>query len=514
MKRIIYILTGIVLLSLSSCSDFLEPKSQSEYVTKDANALQEMLIGSAYPEQDKSNFLLPFLSFLDDDIQFHKTDYEFSINSLKNIEAKQAVYTWQPDMFFIMERNGYPLQNIWEGYYNYILGANAALDYIGDVNGTEAEKNYVIAQSLGLRAFYYFMLVNHFGAPYNYNKQALGVPLKLDSNLLPEDQLLMTRNTVEEVYNQIVDDLNEAERLFLALSKDKQYEPNYLVSLPMVQLLKSRVFLYMENWKDAAIYANKVIKDWSFALVDLNNLPSPTVAEPYYNFTSLKSSEVIWLYGSVSDLTVFNDESVEYEEEGYFGNTTTYYREAFIASDNLIESFEDGDLRKEKYIAKEFNKDDKVFYEDSYTTFGKYKLSATGEPSGSENFALSFRLGEAYLNLAEAAAHNNDESTALSALKTLLAKRYEPDKFVEPTGLTGDALKTFIKNERRKELCFEGQRWFDLRRYGMPLIIHRWGEQVYTLKQNDPSYTMPIPDAVLIKNKKLEQNPLAPKRES
>ena len=122
----------------------------------------------------------------------------------------------------------------------------------------------------------------------------------------------------------------------------------------MIQLLKSRVFLYMENWKDAAIYANKVIKDWSFALIDLNDLPSPTVAEPYYNFTSLKSSEVIWLYGSVSDLTVFNDQSVEYEEEGYFGNTT-YYREAFIASDNLIESFEDGDLRKEKYIAKEFN---------------------------------------------------------------------------------------------------------------------------------------------------------------
>lgn len=92
MKRTIYILTGIVLLSLSSCSDFLEPKSQSEYVPKDANALQEMLIGSAYPRQDKGNFLLPFLSFLDDDIQFHKTDYEFSINSLKDVEAKQAVY--------------------------------------------------------------------------------------------------------------------------------------------------------------------------------------------------------------------------------------------------------------------------------------------------------------------------------------------------------------------------------------------------------------------------------------
>ena len=44
------------------------------------------------------------------------------------------------------------------------------------------------------------------------------------------------------------------------------------------------------------------------------------------------------------------------------------------------------------YTHLEFNKDDKVFYEDSYTTFGKYKLSATGEPSGSENFALSLSL--------------------------------------------------------------------------------------------------------------------------
>ena len=42
-------MTGIVLFSLSSCSNFLEPQSQSEYIPKDANALQEMLIGSAYP---------------------------------------------------------------------------------------------------------------------------------------------------------------------------------------------------------------------------------------------------------------------------------------------------------------------------------------------------------------------------------------------------------------------------------------------------------------------------------
>ena len=84
-------MTGIVLFSLSSCSNFLEPQSQSEYIPKDANALQEMLIGSAYPKHAGGNSLLAFLSFFDDDVQFHKTNYEFNTNTLGNIEAKKAV---------------------------------------------------------------------------------------------------------------------------------------------------------------------------------------------------------------------------------------------------------------------------------------------------------------------------------------------------------------------------------------------------------------------------------------
>lgn len=514
MKKFIYTTIGFALLSLSACSDFLEPKSQSEYVPKDANALQEMLVGSAYPQHKSGNHLLGFLSFLDDDVQFHKTDYQFDSNTMGYTEAKKAVFTWQPDMFFTMEKNSPVVYNIWEGYYKFILGANAALDYIGDVKGTDAEKNYVIAQALGLRAFYYFMLVNHFGAPYNYDKQALGVPLKLTSNLLPEDELLVPRNSVEEVYNQIIEDLNESERLFLTLSKEAQYTPDYLVSLPMIQLLKSRVFLYMENWEEAAKYADKVITEWAFTLLNLNNLPPASATEPYYNFTSLKSPEVIWLYGNIADLTKFNNETVSYEEEDPFWGNTTYYRKAFIASDNLMESFEEGDLRKEKYIAKEYNRESYNFFPNEYSSFGKYRLSAMGEPSSSENFALSFRLSEAYLNLAEACAHNNEGQRALSTIRTLMENRYEPEKLNVPNGLTGEALINFIKSERRKELCFEGQRWFDLRRYGMPPIIHQWEGQAYTLKQNDPSYTLPIPDEVLVKNKRLEQNPLAPKREN
>lgn len=51
-----YLIYTITLTGLTACGDFLEPKSQSQYIPKDANALQEMLIGEAYPQQKVPNF--------------------------------------------------------------------------------------------------------------------------------------------------------------------------------------------------------------------------------------------------------------------------------------------------------------------------------------------------------------------------------------------------------------------------------------------------------------------------
>lgn len=516
-KNTLYALFGTALLSLSACSDFLEPKSQSEYVPKDANALQEMLIGDAYPNAQNGGNLLGFLNVFDDDLQFCKLmddGYAIDVNSQSRAEVTRAIFTWQPDMFVLSKNNGIQIPNPWKGYYELILGANAALDYLDDVSGTEEEKNYVRAQALTLRGFYYFTLVNLYGAPYNYNKEALGVPLKLSSELNPDAEIFIPRNTVGEVYDQILKDLNQAEALFLSLPVGKQYQPDYMVSLPMLELLKSRVCLYMNNWTDAKKYAEKVINDWSFSLIDLNTLPAPSKAEPYYTFASIdKNPEVIWLYGTINDFMSLCSSYVSKDETDWFGNKTTYNRDMFIASDDLLNSFENGDLRKDKYIVKEYESNSTSFIDDSYTVYGKFKVSTTGAPDGSNNLALSFRLSEAYLNLAEAAAKLGDSSTALDAMKALLEKRYTSETFVAPTGLSGDELVNYVRTERRKELCFEGQRWFDLRRYGMPQITHTWVGQTYTLQKNDAGYTMPIDEETLERNKALEQNPLPAKRE-
>lgn len=138
--KIKYLIYTITLISLAACGDFLEPKSQSQYIPKDANALQEMLIGEAYPRQQDTKFL-NYLEILTDDIEQNQVEgYGFTENDQAKMEVFEILYSWQPNMFEIREKLGYQTVNTWENLYEYILGANAALDYIDEVSGTEIEK--------------------------------------------------------------------------------------------------------------------------------------------------------------------------------------------------------------------------------------------------------------------------------------------------------------------------------------------------------------------------------------
>lgn len=76
----------------------------------------------------------------------------------------------------------------------------------------------------------------------------------------------MARNTVEEVYKQILDDLLEAERLYKTLPEKDWNLHNNRINLPCIQLIISRVYLYMENWEQALAYAEKVSNDYNYRI--------------------------------------------------------------------------------------------------------------------------------------------------------------------------------------------------------------------------------------------------------
>ena len=126
-----------------------------------------------------------------------------------------------------------------------------------------------------------------------------------------------------------------------------------------------------------------------------------------------------------------------------------------------------------------------------------------------------FRTSEAYLNLAEAAAMDNDETTARQALSQLQANRFSTAPTLTETG---NDLIDLIREERQRELCLEGHRWYDLRRYTVceeypwsKSYQHTYTEftyssevwdyiptriRTYELQENDEAYTLALPREV------------------
>lgn len=516
MKTKYSILAVLTAFTMSSCSDFLEPNSESEFVPEDATSLNELLLGEAYQRNDMSGFNI-FLNLLDDDIEAapYQTPNE-GFDGNKYI----ASFTWQPDMFEMMEEAGAGHINMYESYYSVILGANAVIDYLPEVRDTEENINKVKAQAYALRGFYYFNLVNIFGTPYNSNPEALGVPLKLNSGI-EESNDYLKRRTVGEVYSQILSDLHTAEEAYLSLPEADRWSDNFRTSLPMVQLMLSRTYLYMENWEKAAEYAEMVMDNPRFKLVDLNNVSTTgtndegATVRTYMVYPTYSSTETIWPYGNVIDMF----------EWTYYGtnnvNTTTGKKmyAYFQASQELLDTYVDYDLRLSRYIARAPMGDNTGTLMNM--PFGKVNIgtqyylpqNATGV------FGRCLRLSEAYLNYAEAKAMigGNAMAEAEKALNTLREKRFDPEDYDDETFSSQEELISFIREERRRELCFEGHRWFDLRRWGMPAITHKWHNSAdetvtYRLEEGDLMYTVPIPDEAMNMNPSLEQNELPGKR--
>ena len=109
-----YFLLVIVTVGLfSSCSDFLEPQSQSEYVPQDAVSLNEMLLGEAYPQAGSPAAIMDILSILDDDICCTDTlGGVIGINDDRDFIALKAAFSWQPNFWTVMKENS----DLYENY--------------------------------------------------------------------------------------------------------------------------------------------------------------------------------------------------------------------------------------------------------------------------------------------------------------------------------------------------------------------------------------------------------------
>lgn len=488
-KRIYTILAGCtVAVAFSGCS-FLQEESQSEMIPKTTEDFSELLLGSGYPDNNGPD--ISILEYLDDDCA-QMLNYSNSMTDWNTGEVtifpsdyyagnEQTVtvapyYQWQPDM---CDFNGYQerinenaSETMYYQFYQKIKGCNAVLDLIDTAIGSDEQRDRVKAEALAIRAMLYFQLVNIYGEPYNYNRDALGVPLKLDANLSNEP---IARSTVAQAYEDvIVPDLVEAARLMDPLEYIAQ---NYRINQPVIHILLSRVYLYMDRYQDCVNEVEKAM-DYGIRLMNLTTEFDPDNIPYQYNPFDYTNPEVLWIFGA----------STRVDNIGYKSGMNPDFQALWDSSSDL------------RY--KMFNLGAPE-WETNNSNFVMYK------PYGPSNLCQAIRTSEAVLNRMEAEALLGNDAAALQMLNDFRATRITG--YADET-LSGDELLDAIRTERRKELCFEGHRWFDLRRQGMPEITHIYKaeqggqEFVYTLQHNDPMYTLPLPSCLLEQNRALVQN--------
>lgn len=335
-------------------------------------------------------------------------------------------------------------QLFWTSLYEYIFRANAAIEGLAASTGvSEPVRKQLTGEAKFIRAFMYFYLVNLYG----------NVPLVLGTNA--NENRLLGRTMKETVYEQIVNDLKEADALMNdeyvyadAITPTAQRtRPNKMVAVALL----SRVYLYMGKWALAEEEATRVISRTDRYRVE--SLSSAFIST---------SKEAIWQLQPVGigfdsntrDATVF----ILAAGGSYAGlpGPNRDSRPVYI-SDHLYNTFETGDQRREQWI------DTVIVRGQVYPYAYKYKLWIT-ETTG--EYLVVLRLGEQYLIRAEARAQQGRVTGINSAAADLNMIRARAG-LGETSATTQSTMLDAIMHERQAELFTEwGHRWMDLKRTG------------------------------------------------
>ena len=505
MKKILGIFC--ITLLLGSCSSFLEEYSQDLSKVESYTDLDEVLLGEAYlpvgriwsanSMRQVENKYFQTAHYMSDELTVFSWDDRGDINGVQ--DEMFGWHTWQQDVGLNAEGSSRNAEDEdWNKAYHCINICNMVIDAIDEQHAAneeqKLEKSRIKGEAHFLRALYYFTLVNMYGKPYSpENLSAPSIPIKLSP--VVEDKEYTT-NTVGETYNQILKDLDEADTCLINTTiKNRPYRAD----ITAVYLLKSRTYLYMQNWKKAYEYAQKALAK-NDNLLDLNTLSSGSG-----DVLTKSSPETIFsMGGHLLASSIYQQRRFSY---GKWVACPVY-----TISDDLVSAFREGenDLRMQYYIMKDIIGGGWDF--TGYMNAWVFKKVAGWENLGYKEVSdqFLFRTAEAYLNAAEAAAYMGEEGIARTLLKALRDKRLINSTM--PTE-SGESLVTLIREERQCELCLEGHRWYDLRRYLVcekypysKTITHYYTSfdyngplytKRYMLETNDPAYTLALPKEVL-----------------
>jgi hypothetical protein len=363
-------------------------------------------------------------------------------------------------------------EGLWAEMFQNINNLDAIINTQVDIPAAvQDDYNHIIGEALTLRGLIYFDMVRMFAQHYSFSADAshLGVPIVLEFDKDGEP----ARASVKAVYDQIISDMIKG---IAQMSNDTRSGSTSTLSKTSGKALLSRVYLYKDDLANAESMATEVINSTKYTLVDN--------ASYLASWSSDNSDESIFeLTMTESDNNGSNALGRMYIVEGY-GD--------YLPSNDVVSLFSTDDVRYGWFI-------EDTFLDGDYAPFRMNKYpSITGEDN-----TKVIRLSEVYLIRAEARARQNNDDAQGDV--DMIRQRGLPS--APAVTATGQGLIDEVMLERRKELCFEGQRLWDLMRHKQSIIRTQCTSSVCEVNYPNEKLILPIPEAELDANPNMQPNP-------
>ena len=438
--KTIYTFIIIAFLTFVSCSLEVAP---FDGVTKEnlatlPNALEYATNGAYSLMKD----MLPYKGRFD-----FRSSYARNINHMLEYAGDNVTLsgTTTDPLFYTATREHFPaMENstfVWYAAYKMINTANQNIESVAE--GQDAKNDYLLGENYFIRAMAHFDLLRLFAKPYSVAKNSNGVILRLQSTS-PDN---LERSTVEACYLQVVKDLEKAANL-MATGNGRGVE---FASKEAAWALLSRAYLYMEEHQKAIEYATKVIESGKYQLESTTGYVSM-----FHNTAGSKESILINKHLIQDDKGLASISSMYLTDKIGWGEV--FQSEPLkklmdkhpsdVRNGLIVPQLDNGVVALRNGIPKYFIT--KFSYQDGIVTLSSPQI---------------LRLGEIYLNRAEAYAKIGNKANALTDLNVIRSRAGLSNALYSESNLQGaTSLLDAILQERRIELAFEGHRAIDLYR--------------------------------------------------
>ena len=479
MKKIFQIafVAGALLSATTSCDNYIDITPKGSITVDSAYQYYELVVNpmrSYYP----TSFML--LS----DNQWTK---ESNIIGMENISADGMNFTFNETA----DRTLLSDNNLYENMYNFILRSNLIIDNIDAAEGSQELKTLTKAEARVFRAWDHFLAVNTYAKAYVPETAAQdgGVCIVEHYDLESTPQ----KATVAQVYDFIIRELEEA----VPLLQEKPvniYHPNRAFGYALL----AKVYLFHRDWEKArqAAEASLALNN---ALVDYNEINSVRGNLLRYG----------GLYGNDK-----NPETLSYLWMGSGWNFEVIVLYSYgMISPELVQLFEPNDLRYTMFF---MHTSQPANYFDAGS--GADLWIQTLDNSKFMYPTVGMKTAEVYLMMAEANARLGNLPEAARYVNLLRAKRLSGGNTDIDTPASQEEMVRLIIDERRKELLFGFNRFFDLKRFNtetayqktitrtFPIVTKTVPQKTYTLKPDSRLYVIPFPHSATDKNPNLTQN--------